>query len=319
LGYWVANGCVMTGLWVIGHECGHGGFSAYETINNVVGIIIHSLLLVPYFSWKISHRRHHSNTGNVDRDEVFVPSVQDASYTSPSESEADDTPLVVTKTTLIRLVNLVVMLTMGWPIYLWINATGHKRYPSNRWVNHFLPSSPIFTTDKERAQVFVSDVALIAVITFFGYLSYQFGFLWFLKIYFVPYLVVNLFLVLITFLQHTDYTLPHYTTQDWDWLKGALATVDRDFGILNIVFHGITNTHVVHHLFSSMPFYHAKEATEAVKPLLGEFYRFDSAHWIKALWQNFPCETVQPDSDKHSILWFRHSKTESHRATKKID
>jgi omega-6 fatty acid desaturase (delta-12 desaturase) len=28
---------------------------------------------VPYFYWKYSHKRHHSNTGSVDRDEVFVP------------------------------------------------------------------------------------------------------------------------------------------------------------------------------------------------------------------------------------------------------
>jgi len=121
---------------------------------------------------------------------------------------------------------------------------------------------------------------------------------------------VNLFLVLITFLQHTDYALPHYTNEEWDWLRGALATVDRDFGILNGIFHHITDTHVVHHLFSNMPFYHAKEATESVKRLLGDYYRFDDTNFVKALWQNFVCTYVQPDlgSDgKLGILWFRPS------------
>eukprot|EP00456_Euglypha_rotunda_P025289 TRINITY_DN2048_c0_g1_i15.p1 TRINITY_DN2048_c0_g1~~TRINITY_DN2048_c0_g1_i15.p1 ORF type:complete len:324 (+),score=-2.34 TRINITY_DN2048_c0_g1_i15:97-1068(+) len=312
-GYWIVNGSVMTGLWVIGHECGHGGFSAYESVNNVVGIIIHSLLLVPFFSWKISHRRHHSNTGNVDRDEVFVPVVKDASH---PDLEEDDTPLQAAKSGLMRVVNIAIMLLLGWPIYLFLNTTGHKSYPKDSWVNHFHPSSPIFTTDKERTQVLISDAALVIVLAFFGYLSYQFTFVWFIKIYFAPYLVVNLFLVLITFLQHTDYTLPHYTTHDWDWLKGALATVDRDFGILNLVFHRITDTHVVHHLFSTMPFYHAKEATEAVKPLLGEYYRFDSTHWMKALWNNFPCDMVRPDSPKTSVLWFHHAKPKKNRASK---
>jgi len=182
-----------------------------------------------------------------------------------------------------------------------------------KWINHFVPSSPIFTTDKERFQVILSDVALLLVLSFFGYLSFRFSFGLFLKLYFVPYLIVNLFLVLITFLQHTDHTLPHYSNQDWDWLRGALATVDRNFGVLNYVFHHITDTHVIHHLFSSMPFYHAQEATEAVKNLLGDYYRFDDTSVVQALWNNFACNYVQPDpirngnSAKEGVFWFRHS------------
>ena len=51
--------------------------------------------------------------------------------------------------------------------------------------------------------------------------------------------------------------------------QGALCTLDRDYGVLNKVFHNITDTHVAHHLFSTMPHYHAMEATKAIKPLLG--------------------------------------------------
>ena len=35
-----------------------------------MGLVVHSLLLVPYYSWKHSHRRHHSNTGSLAKDEV---------------------------------------------------------------------------------------------------------------------------------------------------------------------------------------------------------------------------------------------------------
>jgi fatty acid desaturase len=42
--------------------------------------------------------------------------------------------------------------------------------------------------------------------------------------------------------------------------------VDRSFGpLLDHTFHHIVDTHVCHHLFSKMPFYHAQEATEAMK------------------------------------------------------
>lgn len=70
---------------------------------------------------------------------------------------------------------------------------------------------------------------------------------------------------MITFLQHTHPSLPHYGEGEWDWLRGALATVDRSYGFLDVLFHHIADTHVAHHLFSYMPHYHAQEATEAIK------------------------------------------------------
>jgi omega-6 fatty acid desaturase (delta-12 desaturase) len=42
--------------------------------------------------------------------------------------------------------------------------------------------------------------------------------------------------------------------------------VDRSFGpLLDHTFHHIVDTHVCHHLFSTMPFYHAQEATQAIR------------------------------------------------------
>ena len=49
--------------------------------------------------------------------------------------------------------------------------------------------------------------------------------------------------------------------------------------------HHIADTHVVHHIFSAMPFYHAVEATAAIKPILGDYYRFDSTPIFEALWR----------------------------------
>ena len=39
-GFWV--GLFATGLWVVGHECGHQSFSESKMINNTVGWIVHS-------------------------------------------------------------------------------------------------------------------------------------------------------------------------------------------------------------------------------------------------------------------------------------
>lgn len=68
--YWIVQGIVGTGMWVIGHECGHQAFSPSKAINNGVGFVLHTLLLVPYHSWRFSHSRHHKATGHMTNDQV---------------------------------------------------------------------------------------------------------------------------------------------------------------------------------------------------------------------------------------------------------
>jgi len=36
-------------------------------------VICHTPILVPFHGWRISHRTHHQNTGNIDTDESWYP------------------------------------------------------------------------------------------------------------------------------------------------------------------------------------------------------------------------------------------------------
>jgi len=67
------QGCVFVGLWIIAHECGHRAFSESQTLNNFVGHVLHSFLLVPFHSWRITHGHHHANTNCVEDDAVYIP------------------------------------------------------------------------------------------------------------------------------------------------------------------------------------------------------------------------------------------------------
>jgi omega-6 fatty acid desaturase (delta-12 desaturase) len=71
--YWFLMGTALTGWWVIAHECGHRGFSDNELLCDVVGYPLHSLLLVPYFSWQYSHHKHHAKTNHMLDGESHVP------------------------------------------------------------------------------------------------------------------------------------------------------------------------------------------------------------------------------------------------------
>jgi omega-6 fatty acid desaturase (delta-12 desaturase) len=107
--------------------------------------------------------------------------------------------------------------------------------------------------------------------------------------------------VAITFLQHTDPSLPHYTAESWTYTRGAAATIDRDFWPIGpYCFHDIIETHVLHHYISVIPFYHAREATEAIKPVMGRHYRIDTKGgglgFLKSLWVNSrSCQWVEPN------------------------
>ncbi|GFP94400.1 omega-6 fatty acid desaturase endoplasmic reticulum isozyme 2 [Phtheirospermum japonicum] len=291
--YWALQGCVCTGVWVIAHECGHHAFSDYQWVDDLVGLVLHSALLVPYFSWKYSHRRHHSNTGSLERDEVFVPKPK--SQVGWHSKYLNNPPG--------RVMTLFVTLTMGWPLYLAFNVSGR---PYDRFACHYNPYGPIYN-DRERLQIFISDAGVIGMLYLLYRVALVKGLTWVVCVYGVPLLIVNGFLVLITFLQHTHPSLPHYDSSEWDWLRGALATVDRDYGVLNKVFHNITDTHVAHHLFSTMPHYHAMEATKAIKPILGQYYQFDGTSFYKAMWREAKeCLYVEPDEGGKGVFWYKN-------------
>ncbi|KYK61696.1 delta12 fatty acid desaturase [Drechmeria coniospora] len=325
--YTVLQGLFGTGLWVIAHECGHGAFSPSRAVNDFTGWVLHSALLVPYFSWQISHSKHHKATGNMERDMVFVPRTreQQASRLGRKVHElaelAEDTPVFT-------LIMLVAQQLVGWPNYLLTNVTGHDYHERQRegrgkgkrnglggGVNHFDPRSPLYEA-KDAKLILISDIGIGLTATALYFLGNKFGWANLAVWYFIPYLWVNHWLVAITFLQHTDPSLPHYTADEWNFVRGAAATIDREMGFIGRhLLHGIIETHVLHHYVSSIPFYHADEATDAIRPIMGKHYRSDTKDgplgFIRAMYKSARmCQWVEPSEKAEGaakgILFFRN-------------
>lgn len=295
--YWVLQGVVGTGVWVLAHECGHQAFSTSKTLNNTVGFVLHSALLVPYHSWRISHSKHHKATGHMQKDQVFVPKTRSKVGLPPKNDAHDDDHVHLDEEApIVTLFYMVIQFVFGWPAYLIVNASGQDY---GQWTSHFHTWSPIFEP-RNFNDIIQSDVGVFITLVGLVYASIQTSFLAVAKFYVVPYLFVNFWLVLITFLQHTDPKMPHYRDErTWNFQRGALCTIDRSFGkFLDHMFHGIAHTHVAHHLFSQMPFYHAEEATAALKKKLGEHYMFDETPIAVACWRSFrECRFVEDEGD----------------------
>lgn len=250
--YWFAQGTMFWAIFVLGHDCGHQSFSSSKRLNNVVGHFLHSFILVPYHGWRISHRTHHANHGHVENDESWYP-MTEGLYNSLDFWG--------------KLGRLYFPAPLfAYPIYLWTRSPGKRG-------SHFSPSSELFDPS-EWKEVATSTACWCAMVVTLVALSNYFGFGFIVKLYFVPYLINVMWLAAVTYLHHHGYEkkVPWYRGQEWSYMRGGLSTIDRDYGMFNKIHHDI-GTHVVHHLFPQIPHYHLREATVAVKPLLGRYYR----------------------------------------------
>jgi omega-6 fatty acid desaturase (delta-12 desaturase) len=325
--YTFVQGLFGTGLWVLAHECGHQSFSPSKVLNDTVGWVCHSALLVPYFSWKISHGKHHKATGNMERDMVFLPKTLQV-YSGRVGRLMHEVAELTDETPIYTALHMIGQQLFGWPLYLITNTTGHNNHEKqpegrgigkkNGWfhgVNHFSPFSPLYEA-KDAKLILLSDLGLFITGSVLYQLCKTYGFQNMLVWYFLPYLWVNHWLVAITYLQHTDPTLPHYTGASWNYVRGAAATIDREFGFIGRqLLHGIIETHVLHHYVSTIPFYHADEASEAIKPIMGRHYRSDteggSIGFIKSMWKSARwCQWVEPSADAKGegkgVLFYRN-------------
>ena len=191
--YGYVQGLVCTGLWILAHEAGHGAFSLHQRVNDVVGWAAHSALLVPYFSWKFSHHRHHRFTGNMEKDMAFVPQRTEARSRRRISNlflDADlfeDVPIV-------QLFKLIAHQLAGWQMYLLFNvsAGSDSKQREAGWlrVSHFEPTSAVFRPN-EAIFIAISDLGL-AITSYALYLaSNVIGWQTVFLLYGVPYFWVH--------------------------------------------------------------------------------------------------------------------------------
>lgn len=283
--FWFFTGFFMWAVFVLGHDCGHGSFSKYKSVNSFFGHLLHSLILVPFHSWRISHRKHHKNTGNFEKDEIFYP-MPDWEYSGISSFAR----------TVYKYLNFLGIL--GYPIYLF---KGYGNAMKNG--SHFSIYSELFTKD-ERPLVFTSLACWSTMATFLAVCGFRFGFMNVFIYYGIPALIYCTWLLVVTFLHHTEPGTRWYNTKNWSYVRGNLESIDRVYGWFEH-FHHYIGYHVVHHAFPAIPHYHLKEATAAVKPFLGELHKVEKKNPLHQLSESLnswkACHVI-PDSTDIFVL-----------------
>ena len=318
LAYAAVTGTVWTGMWVVAHECGHKAFSDNLKLQDAVGYFLHTLLLVPYFSWQRSHAVHHAHTNHITKGETHVPFVvhgREGIENGGGEHDLEKAEKLGKRAW--GTLQLVFHLVFGWPAYLLWGATGGPKCGSSlpaRAIaaerapldpnarpaalprlgrygtsNHFVPVKP-FNTNLWPAswplKVWRSDLGIGAMLGVLSLVASKIGGARLAMLYGAPYLFTNAWLVLYTWLQHTDVDVPHLTNDEFSYMRGAFLTVDRPYGrVFDWLHHKIGSTHVAHHIDCTIPHYHAREATDAIAKAFPKAYLYDPTPIHTALWR----------------------------------
>ncbi|XP_006455479.1 hypothetical protein AGABI2DRAFT_209944 [Agaricus bisporus var. bisporus H97] len=300
--FWAWQGMFFAGLWTLG--AGHDALSPKHWVNAVIGMTLHTFVLTPFYSWRATHRSHHKATNNLERDETFIP-VTRRSLKLPDGRVAVrmDYAKILEETPAFTLFKLSIRQFLGFQLYLLHNRKGNPKYPP--WTNHYDPNSLLFRPE-EKHLIMISDVAILSMLSLLVYFARAFGWAPLWRYYLMPWLFAHNWMVMFTYLQHCDPSIPYYRKNEWTFARGALATVDRPiFGwVGRYVLHNVNTDHIAHHFFSSVPFYNLPKVTEAIKPVLGEYYNYDSTPVLYALWRSFTqCVFVEDEGD---VIFFKN-------------
>lgn len=259
--YWNVSGFFMWGIFVIGHDCGHGTFSNYWLLNDVIGHFCHASIMVPYYPWALSHNRHHMHHNHVDKDYSHP-------WYTPDKLQGDQPEYALARAmenyTWIRAVFPFV----GWAVYLWGMPDGSHFIPAalSTADNRIWNESAVHGDYTEHKKCLISSATVFAM----AYAILEYGCNWdwgiFGYYYIVPALVYGWWLVTVTYLQHHDHSTLVFGESDWEFVYSAFETIDRKFGFgIDWLHHHISDGHIVHHLFfRKIPHYNLPIATKAV-------------------------------------------------------
>lgn len=264
----IMMGFFFWAVFVVGHDCGHTSFSNYYFINNIFGTFAHGFLFVPFSAWKHSHSEHHMYHNNLekDRSHAWIVTHEEYFYSPKFQNNKN----AETKNyTFAEQFKIPFGLNILYGIFHFLSFHYYLIFGSFDFPHYW----PYYKKDDLLS--FISTVsAFLIPFTFYQLIATSFGDFFFK--YIIPLLIFNSWLVIITFLNHHSEETIVYKNEAFNFVDGALETVDHDFGFLiNFFCHNLTDCHIIHHMFfTQIPHYRLKEATNM-------FYKFCEERNIK--------------------------------------
>ena len=140
---------------------------------------------MPYYPWKLSHRHHHKNTGNIDKDEIFYP-----------VREGRDDNITTTDNTKKKGFAPFFGFGFGWFYYLARGYAPRKCSHINPWGHEMFVRNVLHCS----VSILGCLTTLFGILALYGTLGLSFG--QFICHYIMPLFGFGSWLVVTTFLHH---------------------------------------------------------------------------------------------------------------------
>lgn len=252
---WFLFALSLVGLFVLGHDCGHHAFSKHRRRNYLVGHIAMSPFMLGFHNWRIAHNHHHAFTqmrnNDTDWPEQMVTQAeyQQQPWLKKAHSRVGfGTP-----------VGLVVAFWVSTARRLFI-PLGFPQIRLNQLFRQQLRFSNVVTL--------VCSTAAVSAIFYWG------GWWVFCKYYLIPICIGNTVGSLFTMLHHTNADSLVFEPKDWTPFRGqVVSTFEVRFPWWMEYLCFDINIHLPHHLGPQIPWYHLRQASQALKDAYPEYHQ----------------------------------------------
>jgi acyl-lipid omega-6 desaturase (Delta-12 desaturase) len=238
------TGAFLVRTFMLMHDCAHGSLFPSRRANETLGAALGVLTLTPFVQWRRDHVLHHASSGDLDRrghGDVLTLTVRE--YQARSRWGRLSYRLYR---------HPLVMLGLG-PLHL---AVGQRYRPRSK-----------ATGDKERASVWRTNLALVALVV--G-MSFLIGFGAVVRVYVPVFFFAGSIGIWLFYVQH-QFEGMHWTPHEgWDYASAAME--GSSYLRLPRVLQWLTcsiGLHHVHHLSPRVPNYRLQECLDA-SPALRE-------------------------------------------------
>ncbi len=242
---WFLHGQTLMGLFVLGHDCGHGTFSKDPRLNSIVGHLCFSPLGTGLGNWTATHNQHHAHTQKRG-----LPVDWSSRLLTRAEFER-------TSWKNDFAIRLGYLLPFG--IFYWV------------WLNAVQRGSMRKATPAIRGSNLVMWSVMLAIYVSLWYFA---GAWPMFKYHGIPAFIAMVTGYFVLIIQHAGDETVWYEEKTWSPVKGQLAaTFDVRFPRwLEWLWLDI-NIHIPHHVSPNIPWYNLREASQAIKGKFPQLYQ----------------------------------------------
>ena len=231
---------LLTRIFIIQHDCGHGSFFTSARWNTWTGRALGILTVTPYDFWRRAHNKHHATSGDLDRRSIGgIDTVTAKEYAALSK----------TKQFLYRFYrNPLVLLIFGTPFYVMVL----QRIPYNQ-ATGFYNGYQSLTVSSIWKSIITTNICIVLC---FGLVASVIGLGTLLAIY-LPILILTTWIGgWLFFVQHQFEDTYWENSEHWDRQEAALLGSSY-YHMPRILqwFTGNIGLHHIHHLCSNIPNY----------------------------------------------------------------